>query len=333
VPSPVTSGALCAERHRRWLEGSGRRHIWASGRQCEAGNCSSLPAASVVADHALFAAAGPPLWVASVRIWRQLYGLCCDVSRACGGRHRGRLLDDAASCCARWEAVEAERPRRAARRSVVLHGAAVRESSCASAVHNVRVTMSSSTSPMGSDWESTDPSSTLSCGTGSQPSNGEWEIVFLVRDAAVSAAADSSGEQAAGALAAADSASRKRGRRQKEEKVAADPSDVGAAASWAAKISAARERRRWRRRKSAAAPCEAPQRQAPAAAAETTSKTFYDVGDIARPFLTIGWAEARSLLYPSGTGVRTGVAGAALETGLLPPVPTATPLQQKTSKR
>ena len=289
--------------------------------------------ARVVADHAPFAAAGPPLWVASVRVWRQLYGLCCDASRACGGRRRGRLVDTVASCCARWEAVAAERPRRAARRSVVLHGADVRAGSCASAVHNVRVPMSSSTSPTASDWDSTDPSSTSSCGTGSQPSDGEWEIVFLVRDAAVAAAADSSDEQAAGALAAAESASRKRGRRRKEDKVAADPSDVGAAASWAAKKSAARERRRRRRRKSAAAPCGAPQRQAPAAAAETTTKTSYDVGDIARPFLTIGWAEACSLLYPSGTGVRTGVAAAALGTGLLPPVPAATPLHMKRSKR
>jgi len=333
VPSPVTSGALCAERHRRRLRGSGRRNIWGIGRQCEAGNCSSLPAASVVADHAPITAAGPPLWVASVHVWRQLYGLRCDASRACGGRRRGRLGDAVASCCARWEAVEAERPRRAARRFFVLRGADVRAGSCASAVHDVRVTMSSSTSPTGSDWQSTDPSSTSSCGTGSQPSDGEWEIVFLVRDAAVAAAADLSDEQATGALAAADSASRKRGRRRKEEKVAADPSDVGAAASWAAKKSAARERRRRRRRKSAAAPCDAPQRQAPAAAAETTSKTSYDVGDIARPFLTIGWAEACSLLYPSGTGVLTGVAGEALGTGFLPPVPTATPLHMKSSKR
>jgi len=215
----------------------------------------------------------------------------------------------------------------------VLHGADVRAGPCASAVHDVRVTMSSSTSPMGSDWESTDPSSTSSCGTGSLPSDGEWEIVFLVRDAAVAAAADSSHEQAAGALTAAECASRKRGRRQKEEKVAADPSDVGAAGSLARKKSAARERRRQRRRKSAAAPCGAPQRQAPAAAAETTSKTSYDDGDIARPFFTFGWAEACSLLYPSGTGVCTGVAGAALGTGLLPPVAAATPLHMKSSKR
>jgi len=85
VPSPVTSGALCTERHRRWLRGSARRNSWGSGRQCEAGSCSSLPAARVVADHAPFAAAGPPLWVASVRVLRQLYGLCCEVSRAGGG--------------------------------------------------------------------------------------------------------------------------------------------------------------------------------------------------------------------------------------------------------
>jgi len=188
-------------------------------------------------------------------------------------------------------------------------------------------------SPTGSDWESTDPSSTSSCGTGSQPSDGEWEIVFLVRDAAVDAAADSCDEQAAGALAAAECASRRRGRRRKEEKVAADPSDVGADVSWAAKKSAARERRRRRRRKSGAAPCDAPQRQVPAAAAETTSNTSYDVGNISRPFLTIGWAEAFSLLYPSGTGVRTGVAGAALGTGLLPPVAAATPLHMQSSKR
>jgi len=333
VTSPVTSGALSAENHRRWLTGIGRRHIWGSGRQCEAGICSSLPAARVVADHAPFAAAGPPLCVASVRVWWQLYGLCCDVSRACGGRRRGRLVDAVVLCCARWEAVEAERPRRAARRSVVLHGSEGRAGSCASAVHDVRVTMSSSTSPTASDRESTYPSSTSSCGTGSHPSKGEWKIVLLVTDAAVAAADDSCTSQAAGALAAAESASRKRGRRRKQEKVAADPSDVGAAASWAAKKSAARQRRRRRRRKSAAAPCDAPQRQAPAAAAETTSKTSYDVAGIARPFLTIGWAEACSLLYPSGTGVRTGVAGAALGTGLLPPVPTATPLHMKRSKR
>ena len=161
--------------------------------------------------------------------------------------------------------------------------------------------MSSWTSPTGSDWQSTDPSSTSSCGTGSQPSDGEWAIVFLVRDAAVAAAADSSDEQAAGALSVAESAARKRGRRRKEEKVAADLSDVGAAASWAEKKYAARERRRRRRRKSAAAPCDAPQQQAPAAAAETTSKTSFDVGDVARPFLTIGWAEACSLLSTSST--------------------------------
>jgi len=193
--------------------------------------------------------------------------------------------------------------------------------------------MASWTSPTGSDWQSTDPSSTSSCGAASQPSDGEWATVFLVRDAAVAAAADSSDEQAAGALAAAESAVQKRGRRRREEKVATDSSDVGAAASWAAKRSAARERRRRPRRKSAAAPCDAPQRQAPAAAAETTSKTSHDVGDVARPFLTIGWAEACSLLYPSGTGVGTRVAGAALGTGLPPPVPAATPLHMKSSKR
>jgi len=231
VPPPVTSGDLCADRHRRQLRGSGRRNIWGSGRQREAKNCSSLPAARVVADHAPIAAAGPSLWVASTSVWRQLYGLFCDVSRACGGRRRGRLVDAVASFCARWEAVQAERPRRAARRFVVLRGADVRAGSCASAVHDVRVTMSSWTSPTGSDWQSTDPSSTSSCGTASQPSDGEWATVFLVRDAAVAAAADSSDEQAAGALAAAESAVRKRGRRRREEKVAADPSDVGAAAS------------------------------------------------------------------------------------------------------
>ena len=229
--------------------------------------------------------------------------------------------------------MKAERPRRAARRSVVLRGADMRTGSSASAVNDVRVTKSSWTSPTGSDRELTDLSSTSSCGTGSQPSDGDWEIVVLVRDAAGAAAADSSEEQAARSLAAAKSASQKRGRRRKEGKVAADPSNVGAAASWAAKKSAARERRLRRRRKSATAPCDAPQRQAPTVLSETTSKTSYDVGDIARPFLTIGWAESCSLLYLSGTGVRTGVAGAALGTGLLPPVPAATPLHMKSSKR
>ncbi|OSX77450.1 hypothetical protein BU14_0148s0026 [Porphyra umbilicalis] len=185
--------------------------------------------------------------------------------------------------------------------------------------------MSSSTSPTASDWESTEPSDTSSSGMGCGLSDGEWKLVFLVRNAAVAAAVDPSDEQAAVALAAAESTLRKRGRRRKEQKVAAAASNFEVATMWVAKRVAARERRRRRRMrrcKAASTTCDALTRRMPAAAAEA-SPTNSVVGEGARSFDTIGWVAACALLYPTSTGA----ANAAVGTGLLPPVPRATPLR------
>ena len=233
----------------------------------------------------------------------------------------------AAVVAERWRraVVAAERWRCAARHRVVLCGADLRASYGTTPAHRVGVTMSSSTSPTASDWESTEPSDTSSSGMGCGLSDGEWKLVFLVRNAAVAAAVDPSDEQAAVALAAAESTLRKRGRRRKEQKVAAAASNFEVATMWAAKRVAARERRRRRRMrrcKAASTTCDALTRRMPAAAAEA-SPTNSVVGEGARSFDTIGWVAACALLYPTGTGA----ANAAVGTGLLPPVPRATPLR------